>query len=71
MSRRPPTTQTAARMRQRTGGTMNRVLLTSRLTRDPEMRTVSNGKTVTQFSLATNEYRGGQEKAELPVKGKV
>jgi len=43
---------------------MNRVLLTGRLTRDPEMRTVSTGKTVTQFSLATNEYRGGQEKAE-------
>ena len=43
---------------------MNRVLLTGRLTRDPEMRTVANGKTVTQFSLATNEYRGGQEKAE-------
>jgi single-strand DNA-binding protein len=44
---------------------MNRVLLTGRLTRDPEMRTVSNGKTVTQFNLATNEYRGGQEKAEF------
>ena len=43
---------------------MNRVLLTGRLTRDPEMRTVANGKTVAQFSLATNEYRGGQEKAE-------
>ncbi len=44
---------------------MNRVLLTGRLTRDPEMRTVANGKTVTQFSIATNEYRGGQEKAEF------
>jgi single-strand DNA-binding protein len=43
---------------------MNRVLLTGRLTRDPEMRTVATGKTVTQFSLATNEYRGGAEKAE-------
>jgi single-strand DNA-binding protein len=43
---------------------MNRVLLTGRLTRDPEMRTVANGKTVTTFSIATNEYRGGQEKAE-------
>ena len=50
---------------------MNRVLLTGRLTRDPEMRTVANGKTVTQFSLATNEYRGGQEKAEYHVKGRV
>ena len=43
---------------------MNRVMLTGRLTRDPELRTVSNGKTVTTFSIATNEYRGGQEKAE-------
>ncbi len=43
---------------------MNRVLLTGRLTRDPEMRVVSNGKNVTQFSIATNEYRGGLEKAE-------
>lgn len=43
---------------------MNRVLLTGRLTRDPEMRTTANGKAVTQFSVATNEYRGGQEKPE-------
>jgi single-strand DNA-binding protein len=43
---------------------MNRVLLTGRLTRDPEMRSLASGKTVTQFSLATNDYRGGQEKAE-------
>ncbi len=44
---------------------MNRVLLTGRLTRDPEMRSLANSKVVTQFSLATNEYRGGQEKAEF------
>jgi len=50
---------------------MNRILLTGRLTRDPEMRVVSNGKNVTQFSIATNEYRGGAEKAEFHVKGKV
>jgi single-strand DNA-binding protein len=43
---------------------MNRVLLTGRLTRDPEMRSLAGGKTVTQFSVATNDYRGGQEKAE-------
>ena len=29
------------------------------------MRVVSNGKNVTQFSIAINEYRGGQEKAEF------
>jgi len=43
---------------------MNRVLLTGRLTRDPEMRSLASGKTVTQFSVATNDYRSGQEKAE-------
>ncbi|MFO1539352.1 MAG: single-stranded DNA-binding protein [Chloroflexota bacterium] len=44
---------------------MNRVLLTGRLTRDPEMRSLPNGKTVTEFGIATNEYRGGAEKAEF------
>ena len=42
-----------------------RVLLTGRLTRDPEMRSLASGKAVTQFSVATNEYIGqGKEKAE-------
>lgn len=36
---------------------MNRVLLTGRLTRDPEMRTLASGKVVTQFNVATNDYR--------------
>jgi len=44
---------------------MNRVLLTGRLTRDPELRTLASGKTVTQFSLATNDYRGGKELADF------
>ncbi len=43
---------------------MNKVLLTGRLTRDPEMRSLASGKNVTQFSVATNEYAGGKEKAE-------
>ena len=43
---------------------MNRVLLTGRLTRDPELRTLASGKTVTQFSIATNDYRGGKEYSE-------
>ena len=43
---------------------MNRVLLTGRLTRDPEMRSLASGKTVTQFGVATNDYRGGAEKSE-------
>jgi single-strand DNA-binding protein len=43
---------------------MNRVVLTGRLTRDPESRKLASGKTVTQFSVATNDYRGGTEKSE-------
>lgn len=43
---------------------MNRVLLTGRLTRDPEMRALPSGKSVTNFSVATNEYRGGEERTE-------
>lgn len=43
---------------------MNHVLLTGRLTRDPELRKLASGKTVTQFGIATNDYRGGSEKSE-------
>jgi len=43
---------------------MNRVLIAGRLTRDPEMRKLASGKTVTQFGVATNDYRAGSEKAE-------
>jgi single-strand DNA-binding protein len=44
---------------------VNKVLLTGRLTRDPEMRSLASGKSVTQFSVATNEYAGGKEKSEF------
>lgn len=45
---------------------MNRVLLTGRLTRDPELRTTAGGKAVVQFSVATHEYvGGGKEKSEF------
>ena len=44
---------------------MNRVLLTGRLTRDPELRSTASGKHVTQFTVATNEYVGnGKERSE-------
>ena len=43
---------------------MNQVLLTGRLTRDPEIRKLASGKTVTTFGIATNDYRGGSEKSE-------
>lgn len=44
---------------------MNRVLLTGRLTRDPELRTTAGGKSVAQFSVASHEYVGGKEKPEF------
>jgi single-strand DNA-binding protein len=44
---------------------MNKVLLTGRLTRDPELRVLASGKNVATFAIATNEYIGnGKEKAE-------
>lgn len=43
---------------------MNQVLLTGRLTRDPEIRKLASGKTVAQFGIATNDYRGGSEHSE-------
>jgi single-stranded DNA-binding protein len=51
---------------------MNKVLLTGRLTRDPEMRSLASGKVVTTFTVASNEFiGGGKEKAEYHFKGKV
>lgn len=44
---------------------MNKVLLTGRLTRDPELRNLASGRAVTQFGLATNEYVRSQEKSEF------
>jgi single-strand DNA-binding protein len=44
---------------------MNRVLLTGRLTRDPELRTTAGGKAVVQFSVASHEYVGGKERPEF------
>ena len=44
---------------------MNRVVLTGRLTRDPEMRSLASGKNVTTFTVASNEFiGGGKEKSE-------
>ena len=44
---------------------MNKVLLTGRLTRDPEMRSLASGKNVTTFTVASNEFVGsGKEKSE-------
>ena len=44
---------------------MNKVLLTGRLTRDPELRSLASGSSVATFAVATNEYRGnGKERAD-------
>jgi single-strand DNA-binding protein len=44
---------------------MNKVLLTGRLTRDPELRSLASGSSVATFGVATNEFRGsGKERAE-------
>ena len=45
---------------------MNKVLLTGRLTRDPELRSLASGSNVATFAVATNEFRGnGKERAEF------
>jgi single-strand DNA-binding protein len=40
---------------------INQVILMGRLTRDPEVRTTTTGKTITSFSIAVD--RGGQDDA--------
>jgi len=42
-------------------GTLNRVMLIGRLTRDPEMRYTPSGQPVTSFSIATNRYTSGTD----------
>jgi single-strand DNA-binding protein len=44
---------------------VNKVLITGRLTRDPEMRSLASGKVVTTFTVASNEFlAAGKEKSE-------
>lgn len=46
---------------------MNKVLLTGRLTRDPELRYTPNGKAVCNFTIATNRpvVRDGEKTADF------
>ena len=45
---------------------MNKVLLTGRLTRDPELRSLASGSSVATFAVATNEFRSkGKEHSEF------
>ena len=43
-------------------GTLNKVLLIGRLGKDPEERSTPGGARVSQFNIATDEYRGEGEK---------
>jgi single-strand DNA-binding protein len=43
---------------------VNKVILIGRLGADPELRTTQTGKSVCNFSLATNEKSGGEDKTE-------
>ena len=54
----------AGRPTEKETRTVNKVLLTGRLTRDPELRSLASGKSVTTFNVATNQYTGGTEKSE-------
>jgi single-strand DNA-binding protein len=51
---------------------VNKVLLTGRLTRDPELRSLASGSSVATFAVATNEFRGnGKEHAEYQINVEV
>lgn len=56
-------------------GTLNKVLLIGRLGRDPEERSTPRGRRVSNFSLATDAFRGNEEKStewhRVVVFGKV
>jgi single-strand DNA-binding protein len=41
---------------------MNTVLLTGRLTRDPDIRSLASGKSVTTFTLSTSDAADGTER---------
>jgi single-strand DNA-binding protein len=43
---------------------VNKVILIGRLGADPELRQTQSGKSVCNFSLATNERRGGEDAVE-------
>lgn len=45
-------------------GSLNKVMLIGRLTRDPEMRYTAQGTAVTNFGLATNRYLPAGESGE-------
>jgi len=45
-------------------GSLNRVMLIGRLTRDPELRSTNSGGSVCQFALATNRYGSDPQSGE-------
>ncbi len=45
-------------------GTINKVMLIGRLGQDPDVRYSANGVAIAKFSLATNDYAGGENREE-------
>lgn len=45
---------------------INKVILTGRLTRDPEVRTTQSGKSVAMFTVAVDDGWGDNKKAYFP-----
>lgn len=47
---------------------MNKVVLSGRLTHDPEVRFTQSGKAVTAFNIAVNRFHGEQEQVDfIPI----
>lgn len=49
---------------------MNRVILSGRLTRDPELRTVSGGRSVCTFTLAIDKRMSTEQRDKAKAEGK-
>lgn len=47
---------------------INRVIIVGRMTRDPELRRTGKGNAITNFTLALDNYRGGEKSTDfIPV----
>lgn len=44
---------------------MNKVFLIGRLTAAPELRTTTNGKSVSEFTIAVDRYKNGEKDADF------
>lgn len=47
---------------------INRVIIVGRMTRDPELKRTGKGNAITNFTLALDNYRGGEKSTDfIPV----